>query len=1017
MQREIKHISRVYRMGNSLPLLIVLLLFLSSSVIKAETKTWLGGKVTNLGFWEETNCFPEGRPKPYDDLILNTPVNSHFKTMIDSTEINSLQILQGISCVETTASPTFPLPGPPKYFRTLATGNWNATSTWESSRYGVVWEQATSIPRKNDRSITILYGHTVTVTNDAEIRRTTVDTGGQITINSEITFTIANGGDGITVYGTISNLGYFEMNNSAWFKSGSTYLHNNSGNVSAVPTATWDSTSNCVIVAIKQDDDMNLGQTFGNLTFKAPLQYDDIYLPSTINVQNNFTVQEYGEGKNLYYYDGEVSRTMTIGGNLTIQAGDYNILTKNSGQLTIDLGGNFSVSDGKLDLGEDGISILNIGGDFSLTGGDIIRSNSSYNSQINFNSTAGGTYTHSGGTFNNDYVNFTVNADKKLTLLTNIAVASDRNFTVNGTLFCDNHNVTGAGTFLLSSGATLGIGSTAGITTSGGSGNIQLTDTRTYSTGANYIYNGTSAQVTGNGLMQNTPANLTIDNSAGVTLASSALTTVSGVLTINAGKLFEINSATQLTVSGSIINNAGNSGFVFHSDASGTASLIHNTDNISATVERYISGSAEDWHFLSSPVADEEISGEWLPSGSYGNGTGYDLYLWNEPTSCWIYKLNTTSTVNWSTVHPGADFVIGRGYLYSVQASNPTKSFAGYLNNGTINYGFTVSGADSLKGFNLVGNPYVSSIDWSAASGWTRTNLIESGGGYNMWIWNPSASNYGVYNSADADGIGTNSVTRYIAPMQGFFVEAASAGDLGMSNNVRVHDGAGNWFKNCQQQINNLNLIVTSEAGFGSDEILLEFAYATKEIGAKKLFSPVTTAPALYINSDGVDLTIGHFTTPDETLMVPVNFYAGKDGDFTINCQFDMDSYEMLWLEDSKENYFIDMKKTPEYSFSARVSDDDERFVLYFGALKTYKNKELPANIYYDGNSVVVDLSLVDNNAKAQIIDLSGRVLIKKDMKGKMINKIHLQQNNQIVLVYVRTSNALICRKISLNRF
>jgi len=163
---------------------------------------------------------------------------------------------------------------------------------------------------------------------------------------------------------------------------------------------------------------------------------------------------------------------------------------------------------------------------------------------------------------------------------------------------------------------------------------------------------GTSAQ-TIEGDTASTLNNLTIDNASGVTLTNTALTTVSGSLVINSGKVFEIAAGQKLTVSGSITNSAGNSGLVLKSDATGTASLIHNSDNIAVTIERYISGSAEDWHFISSPVADQEISGSWLPSGTYGNGTGYDLYFWNEPTSCWIYKLNTTST-GWKTNGTGA---------------------------------------------------------------------------------------------------------------------------------------------------------------------------------------------------------------------------------------------------------------------------------------------------------------------------------------------------------------------------
>ncbi|NOR74611.1 MAG: hypothetical protein GQ525_05585, partial [Draconibacterium sp.] len=334
---------------------------------------------------------------------------------------------------------------------------------------------------------------------------------------------------------------------------------------------------------------------------------------------------------------------------------------------------------------------------------------------------------------------------------------------------------------------------------------------------------GTSAQTIG-GTYATTFNNLTIDNAAGATLTNTALTTISGSLLINSGKIFEIATAQKLSVTGTITNSAGNSGFILNSDATGTASLLHNSDNIAATVERYISGAAEDWHFLSAPVSNQEISGDWLPSGNYGNGTGYDLYAWDEPTNCWIYKLNATETVNWTTIHPSANFVTGRGYLYSVEAPNPTKSFAGDLNNGSIAYGLTIDGSEdlTLQGFNLVGNPYSSSIDWMASSGWTRNNLVTSGSGNDMWIWNPEASNYGVYNSGDASGIGTNSVTRYIAPMQGFFVRAESAGNMEASNDVRVHDATTAW-KSANINLNQIAAVVYSESDGTYDEVRLLF--------------------------------------------------------------------------------------------------------------------------------------------------------------------------------------------------
>jgi hypothetical protein len=111
---------------------------------------------------------------------------------------------------------------------------------------------------------------------------------------------------------------------------------------------------------------------------------------------------------------------------------------------------------------------------------------------------------------------------------------------------------------------------------------------------------------------------------------------------------------------------------VLKSDVNGTASLIHNTNNVPATVQRYISGPTEGWHFLSSPVSGQSFSSSWLPAGTYSNGTGYDLYLWDEPSFSFKYKLDTTP-IGLNSVHVGTDFSVGHGYLYSVQATNPTK--------------------------------------------------------------------------------------------------------------------------------------------------------------------------------------------------------------------------------------------------------------------------------------------------------------------------------------------------------
>jgi hypothetical protein len=123
------------------------------------------------------------------------------------------------------------------------------------------------------------------------------------------------------------------------------------------------------------------------------------------------------------------------------------------------------------------------------------------------------------------------------------------NLSVTGTLVCGTNVVSGAGSFTLASGATLKTANVTGINSS-----ITVSGTKTFSSTANYEFNGSLAQVTGS-LMPSTVNNLNINNSAGVTMSQS--TTVDGTLTQTSGKL-SIGTNT-LTLNGPYVGDATNS--------------------------------------------------------------------------------------------------------------------------------------------------------------------------------------------------------------------------------------------------------------------------------------------------------------------------------------------------------------------------------------------------------------------------------------------------------------------------
>ncbi|MCD4732286.1 MAG: hypothetical protein K8R74_16900, partial [Bacteroidales bacterium] len=127
------------------------------------------------------------------------------------------------------------------------------------------------------------------------------------------------------------------------------------------------------------------------------------------------------------------------------------------------------------------------------------------------------------------------------------------------------------------------------------------------------------------------------------------------------------------------------------SDAAGTATLLDNgylTINGIATVERYFSGNDLDWHLVSAPISDATAN------------VFFDMYLQSfaELTNSYTEITDETTPLN---------FMEGYG-LYSNLAATNTVSFTGTLNFAPQNHGFTAGGA----GWNLMGNPYVSSIDW-----------------------------------------------------------------------------------------------------------------------------------------------------------------------------------------------------------------------------------------------------------------------------------------------------------------
>ncbi|HPE34816.1 MAG TPA: choice-of-anchor J domain-containing protein [Bacteroidales bacterium] len=486
-------------------------------------------------------------------------------------------------------------------------------------------------------------------------------------------------------------------------------------------------------------------------------------------------------------------------------------------------------------------------------------------------------------------------------------------------------------------------------------------------------------------------------------------------LSIDSGASLTIEPAGNLTVNGNLINNQGVDGLIISSSESGTGSLITSSANVEATSQRYIKGEPESWHMLSSPMVNQAIAGDFTPSGTYGDGTGYDFYTWHEPDTSWVYLLNTDFPPTWAEANGSNNFLPGRGYLVSYQAENPTLSFQGVLNSGSVTIPITKSdNAGDPFGANLIGNPYPSAIDWKSNSGWGRTDLVPSGGGYDMWMWNDTANNYGVFNSASPNEEGTLGVTRFISANQGFFVLASQNGSLSFDHSLKTHQNAGNWLKSTKMFKDIIFLTVSSDTKNGSDEVMIGMEPCETSSGTPKRFSFVPKAPSLFIPLNGQFFSAINGNNIEKNPVIPVSFKPGNNGVFKITSSFEIEFFDFVYLIDKKTGIQHNLKENPIYEFEATCNDNPARFILQLKeGYYPDPHDEIPARIFTSQKELIVDMTMISNKLSFQLLDITGRIWIQKDLAGGTEYRFNLPVHHGVCIVTLHGTQGTLQKKLA----
>lgn len=547
-------------------------------------------------------------------------------------------------------------------------------------------------------------------------------------------------------------------------------------------------------------------------------------------------------------------------------------------------------------------------------------------------------------------------------------------------------SVTVSGTGILQISGTISNAGTFNVT----SGAIELNGTTTQTIPAN-VFSGNQIR------------NLTTNNPAGVNLSGTL--SVNGILKANVGNF---NTGTFLT----LLSTATQTALI---DGSGAGNVLGTVN-----IQRYLA-SGYGYKYVSSPVTTATV-----------NQFADDLNLAAAFPTFYRYIENVNSSGWDSYTAAGGALVPFTGYAANFGNSTAPKTIdiAGTVANGLRTINLQNNNQPFTKGFNLVGNPYPSPLNWDAATGWTKTNIDNAIYYFDAGALNQYSGTYSSY----INGISSNGVAGNIIPaMQGFFVHVTNGtfpvnGVLSVNNAARTTTLNPFYHRVASNEGRSLIRMEAkySDAGGVWDAVTIYFddgatAGFNMETDALKLMNTDENIPNIYSHAaDNVLLSINAMPgTPGEVAVIPVGVITQRSGWLTFNAS------EILNVDDSLNVYFYDAEKRMNYNLrdkpECKIYLDKGTYNSRFSI--RFSTEELPFvtdtdqfGVYGYGNTTYIYHKLKDGETgELTVTNLQGQLLHKEYLKGSGSKEIRLNNGAGIYVVTLRSSSGVFSKKLFLN--
>ncbi|MBK7212173.1 MAG: T9SS type A sorting domain-containing protein [Bacteroidales bacterium] len=516
---------------------------------------------------------------------------------------------------------------------------------------------------------------------------------------------------------------------------------------------------------------------------------------------------------------------------------------------------------------------------------------------------------------------------------------------------------------------------------------------------------GASCQISGSGsfiasrIAKFTTTNATTNMSIGqnmtltYTSASSAAlrngtTTTLFNITLEAGKQLSVPNA-KIDLAYCTLTLKDNASLLDNGTISGMTTNV----SVERFLTKYNAIGDDMFHFLSSPVAAQAIQPGFvnLPN------TTDDFYSWDETTNQWINSVDGSGAFASGFE---SNFTVGKGYLVAYPA-DVTKTFSGVLNTGNVVTALTYTPAQG-NGWNLLGNPYPSAIDWNNV---TSTNLDNA-----VYVYDNASATYKSY----VAGVGT--LTDGIVPStQGFFVHAnATSPSLTLENQDRVHAGTAFYKSDAIQNVVRLMVSGNNKA----DETIIRFAEnATtafdSQMDAYKL-SGGASVPTFYSLAGNTKLSVNSLPSTSMEDYVTLAVEAGAASNYEISLTDNtLSSSVYVTLEDTKTGVSQKLNDNPVYSFTAAPGEDPSRFRLHFKDATSVANPALAGINAYSVEGQIRITSDKNLNGLVTLTDMAGRLIAKTNMNQATSCMLNVHGQTGIYVVNIATTEGNFVQKVA----